>query len=332
MTPDEMAQKVTPELLEESCQQYQQELIQMPIQVMQDQTAKYISILPGVRNQITFGQLEGDAQLAPWSKNNQEDSDEKITGRTLTVYPGNCARNFNPMPYFHSIYGQSIALGESMTANTIARKVASLFAAKIGQHIDEAVWNAKRDVNGKTTNTLFDGYDTIISQEITAKNIATDKGNYISVGPIDKTNAVDQLKKIYRAADKMLRKQNTYMYISPEIYDAYVDDYQARHGSLPYNTEFDKTYLEGSRNKCELAVLDNMAGSQFVKVSIKQNFLLGTDINGQENKANIAKYSSWELTFEYAGIYGTQIRTLSKENLLVGDISEPSDNGNTTGE
>lgn len=321
MTPDEMASKITPELLEESCQQIQSDLIQMPITVMADQTGKYVTIIPGVRNQLTFGELEGDAQLAPWSKNNHDEADADIIGRTLVVYPGNCAKGFDPMPYFHSIYGQSIALGQSMTANTIARKVATLLAVKCAMHIDEAVFDAKRNVNGKTTKDLFNGIDTIIAQEIDGGGIAAAKGNYIKLGAINNTNAVDMLKEFYRAADKHLRQQNTFLYMSPEIYDAYVDDYQTRHGSLPYNQSFDKDTLEGSRGKCKFAVLDNMAGSNYLKLSTKPNFLVGTDINGQENKVNIAKYSSWELTFEYAGVYGTQIRTLSKEAFMVGDIS-----------
>ena len=328
MTPDEMKEKITPELLSESCQQFKTELIQMPITVMADQTAKYITIVPGVRNQVSWGELDGDAQLAPWSKNNKDDADEEIVGRTLMVYPGNCAKDFDPMPYFHSIYGQSIALGQSMTANQIARKVATLFAAKCGQHIDEdAVWAGKRDPKGKNTASLFDGFDTIIAKEITAGNISSENGNYIKLGTIDSTNATEKLKEFYRSVDKNLRKQNTFMYMSPEIYDAYVDDYQARHGSLPYNQTFDKDTLEGSRGKCKFAVLDNMAGSNYLKISTKPNFLLGTDINSQENKVNIAKYSSWVLTFEYAGVYGAQIRSLSKEVFKVADISAPAGAG-----
>lgn len=321
ITPDEMAQVVTPELLAESCQKFLSELIQMPIQVMQDQTAKFITIIPGVRNQLTFGQLDGDAELAPWSKNNTADADYSITGRTLEVFPGNCAKNFDPMPLFHSIYGESIALGESMTKHQIARKLVTLFAAKIGMHIDEHVWNAVRNVSGKNTASLFDGFDTIIGKEVTAGNVAAAKGNYIKLDPITSTNAVEVLKEFYRSADKHLQRQNTYLYMSPDVYNAYVDDYQARHGSLPYNNSFEKDTLEGSRGKCKFAVLDNMAGSNYLKLSTKPNFLLGTDINNQQNHCNVAKYSSWQLTFEFAAVYGAQIRTLSKEAFMVGDIT-----------
>lgn len=325
MTVDELASVITPEFLEESAQQISRELAQIPFQVLQDQTAKYITILPGVRNQITFGELDGDAQLAPWSTKNRDKADYSIEGRTLVVYPGNCAKDFDPMPLLHSVWGESIAMGEEISKGEIARKLVALFAAKIGQHIDEVVFvGGKRNKAGKTTADLFDSFDTIIGTEVAGGNIAEAKGNYMKVGPIDETNATEVLKAIWRKADKMLKKRNrnTMMYISPEVYDFYVDDYQARHGSLPYNTSFDKDFLEGSNGACRFAVLDNMAGSNYIKVSVKQNFLLGTDIMYQQNAPYIGSYDPWSCTFAYAGIYGEQIRSIKKENLFVADLSE----------
>lgn len=319
MTPDEMAEVITPELLRESAQQIRKELLMMPFQVFQDQTAKYVTVLPGVRNQVMFNELDGDAELAPYSTKNHDTADYTITGRILEVFPGNCAKDFDPMPLFHSIYGESLALGQALTKHQIARKLLAFFAAKIGKHINDVVFvGGVRNVSGKTTADLFDSFDTIIGKEITAGNIAAGKNNYINLGDIDKTNAVEILKEFYRSCDPELKKQKTFMYIPQEVYDAYVDDYQARHGNLTYNTSFDKLYLEGSRGKCELAVLDNMSGSRYLKISTKPNFLLGTDIMNQQNRANVGKYSPWACTFEYAGVYGEQIRCINKELLKVG--------------
>lgn len=328
MTPDEMAQVITPELLRESCQQIRKELLMMPFQVFQDQTAKFVTVLPGVRNQVMFNELAGDAELAPYSTSNHDTAEYSITGRILEVFPGNCAKDFDPMPLFHSIYGESLALGQNLTKHQIARKLLVYFAAKIGKHINDVVFvGGVRNVNGHTTADLFDSFDTIIAKEIDANRIAANKNNFINLGTIDKTNAVDILKEFYRSCDPELKKQNTFMYMSPEIYDAYVDDYQARHGALTYNNSFEKDTLEGSRGKCKFAVLDNMAGSNFLKISVKPNFLLGTDIMNQQNHANVGKYGPWNCTFEYAGVYGEQIRCINKELLKVGafELSDGSE-------
>lgn len=333
MTPDEMAEVITPELLRESCQQIRKELLTMPFQVFQDQTAKFVTVLPGVRNQVMFNELAGDAELAPYSTKNHDTAEYTITGRILEVFPGNCAKDFDPMPLFHSIYGESLALGQALTKHQIARRLLVYFAAKIGKHINDVVFvGGVRNVNGKTTADLFDSFDTIIAKEIVAENITAGKNNFINLGKIDKTNAVEVLKEYYRSCDPELRKQNTFMYMSPEIYDAYVDDYQARHGALPYNNSFEKDTLEGSRGKCKFAVLDNMAGSNFLKISVKPNFLLGTDIMNQQNRANVGKYGPWNCTFEYAGVYGEQIRCINKELLKVGAFELDDDTSGTGGD
>lgn len=322
MTVDELASVITPQFLEESAHQISRELQMMPFLVFQDQTAKYVTVLPGVRNQITFNELDGDAQLAPWSTQNHDKADYSIDGRTLVVYPGNCAKDFDPMPLLHSIWGESIAMGEKISKHQIARKLVSLFAAKIGKRINDVVFvGGVRNKAGKTTADLFDSFDTIITKEIAAENIKASKGNYRKLGAIDETNATEKLKEFWRAADVMLRGRKVFMYMSPEVYDCYCDDYQARHGALPYNQSFDKNTLEGSQGRCEFAVLDNMAGSKYLKISVKQNFLLGTDIMNQQNQPYIGSYSPWACTFCYAGIYGEQIRSLRKENLMVGDLS-----------
>lgn len=323
MTVEELASVITPQFLEESARQISRELQQMPFQVFQDQTAKYVTVLPGIRNQITFGELDGDAQLGPWRKNPREDAEYEIEGRTLVVYPGNCAKDFDPMPLLHSIWGESITMGEKISKGLIARKLVLLFAAKIGMHINDVVFvGGVRNKNGTTTADLFDSFDTIIGNEIEGGAIARGKGNYILLDAIDSTNAEEKLKAFWRSADKMLKGRKVYMYMSPDIYMNYCDDYQARHGALPYNKEFEKKFLEGSNGKCEFAVLDNMAGSRYLKITVKQNLLLGTDIMNQQNAPYIGSYEPFACTFAYAGIYGEQIRSLRKENIMIGDLGD----------
>lgn len=322
MTPDQMKERITPAELETSCKQYKRELIMQPIEVMKDNTLKYITLVPGVRNQLTWGELAGDAQLAPWSKSNKKDAEYDIEGRTLQVWPGNCAYDFDPMEVFQSIYGQSIMLGQSMTTHQIARMVATYFAAKIGSHLNDHVWDAVRNVSGNKTEDLFDGFDTIIAKEITAENLKAQLGNLFEFdAAISESTAVEQLKEYWRKANQLLRGRECYMYLPESVYWAYIDDYQTRHGSLPYNTEYEKLTLEGSNGKCHFVVLSNMADSDYLKITTKQNLLLGTDINSQENHVGIQKYSSWQLTFEFAAVYGAQIRTLAKEALFVGKLA-----------
>lgn len=326
MTPQDMKERITPEVLETSCRKYRQELIMQPIETMKDNTLKYITLVPGVRNTLTFGELKGDAQLAPWNRNNVKDADYKIEGRTLQVWPGNCAYDFDPMEIFQSIYGNSIMLGKQLSESAVARQVVTLFAASIGKHLNDHVFDAVRNVAGTTTKDLFDGFDTILGKEKTAETLSAANGNYMAfTGTMDKTTTVDGLKEFYRKANKHLRNRECFMYLPEKVYWDYIDDYQARHGSLPYNTDYEKLTLEGSNGKCRFAVMNNMADSNFLKISVKQNFLLGTDINSQENRVSVKEYREWVYTMLFAAVYGAQVRSLSKEVLFVAELAESND-------
>ena len=332
MTPQDMKERITPEVLETSCRKYHQELIMQPIETMKDNTLKYITLVPGVRNTLTWGELSGDAQLAPWNRRNVKDADYKIEGRTLQVWPGNCAYDFDPMEIFQSIYGNSIMLGKQLSDSAVARQVVTLFAASIGKHLNDHVWDAVRNVQGTTTKDLFDGFDTIIANEITDEKLSAQAGNYMAFsGALDNTTTVDALKEFYRKANKHLRNRECLMYLPEKVYWDYIDDYQARHGALPYNTEYEKLTLEGSNGKCRFAVLDNMADSKYLKISVKQNFLLGTDIASQENRVSVKEYREWVYTMLFASVYGAQVRSLSKEVLFVAELAESND-GNGSGE
>ena len=220
MTPDEMQERITPEILETSARTFQRQLITMPIEVLKEETLKYITLVPGVRNSCAFGELKGDAQLGPWSRGRKTDADYKIVGRTLQVYPGNCTYDFDPMEVFQSIYGTHIINGDNPNEMQLAREILALLVARIGGHLNDHIWDAVRNVSGTETKDLFDGFDTIIGKEITAGNITTaNKNLYNFSEAITNTNAVDMLKDFYRNIDPELKKVPTFMYLDPDIYD-----------------------------------------------------------------------------------------------------------------
>lgn len=325
MTPDQMQERITPEILETSARTFQRQLVTMPIETLKEETLKYITLVPGVRNSVTFGELKGDAQLGPWSRDRNSDAEYHIDGRTLQVHPGNCTYDFDPMEVFNSIYGHHIINGDTPNEMQLAREILSLFAASIGGHLNDHVWDAVRNVNGNKTVDLFDGFDTIIAKEIAAEKISKAKGNLFEfTDTISKINAVDALKEFYGKAHPQLKAVPTFMYLDPAIYEMYLEDYQARHGALPYNTDYKKLTLENSLGKCTFAPLNNLAGSGTIKISVKQNFLLGTDINAQENQARVKEFKAWVFTFLFAGVYGAQVRTLSNERFCVGKLNTAS--------
>ena len=166
-----------------------------------------------------------------------------------------------------------------------------------------AIWNAKRNTEGDTTKDLFNGFDTITATEATAGNIAADKGNYMELAAaIDKTNAIDTFNAIYAAADDELQGQKAKIYV-------------------PYNTEFKKTFLEGTDNQWEFCPLASKKGSQYIHIAPQSNMVYGYGAGDNPGeRLAIEKYSSWKLTLEAAMAFGVQFRSLSPEMLMVAKL------------
>ena len=88
-----------------------------------------------------------------------------------------------------------------------------------------------------------------------------------------------------------MRETQTKLFIPQGVYDNYVDDYQATVGHVPYNTSFEKTFLESSNNRCELVPLANKAGSAFIHLTTKSNMLVGYG-NGADKETILVRKAS----------------------------------------
>ena len=247
-----MAKTITTlEALQKSATRYEKELLIMPA-TSAGATLQHMTGMPGLLGNVVLGQLDGDAELGPYKSTRSADGNFTITPRELELFLGNCAYGFDPNDVWGTIYGSLVAQGESLKTVDVNKYILMFVAGKLGRKLNMAIWNAKRNAEGDTTKDLFNGFDTITATEATAGNIAAGNGNYMELtAAIDKTNAIDTFNAIYAAADDELQGQKAKIYVSKDIYNAYNQNYQLLHGSLPYNTEFKKTFLEGSDNLWE---------------------------------------------------------------------------------
>lgn len=303
--------------LQKSATSYRKELLIMPVTSARA-TLQHMRAIPGLKGNYVLGQLSGTAELAPYKNTRQEDGDFKITPRTLEIFLGNCAKNFDPNEAWGTIYGSLVHNGEALKAADINRDILFLVAGQLGKKLNMAIFSAVRNEAGDTTQDLFNGFDTITASEITAKNIAADKGNYIEVPAVTKENAVDVFKAIYAAADDELKGQHTKIYCTYDQYNAYLEDYKATTGAAPYNTEFKKTVLEGSDGLAEFCPLSSKKGSEFIHLSPQNNMVYGYGAGENPGETlEVSKYAPWMLTLSAAMAFGVQFESVSPEMLLV---------------
>lgn len=306
--------------LQKSAVTYQKDLIIMPV-ISAQATLGHMSPRPGTRGRRVVGQLDGDPELGPWDPKRKDEGGFTVTPRVLETFLGNCTHGFVPNDVWDTVHGSLIVQGEALKGVDIARAILFFAAGKLGKKLNMSIWAAQRDDAGTTTMQLFDGFDTITSKEITAGTIAAAKGNYMELGaPIDAQNAVDAFKSIYDSASDELQGEPSKLYITRQQYRAYCEDYKATTGATPYNTEYKKTFLEGSNDLCELVPLTSKKASPYIHLSPQANMLYGYGAGLAEEALNVEKYSSWELTLEAAMYFGVQFESISPERLMVAKV------------
>lgn len=308
--------------LQKSAQTYQKELLIMPMLSAQD-TLRHMSGRPGTRGKRTVGELSGDVELAPWKNDRKAQGDFKITPRTLETFLGNCAYEFAPNDIWDTVHGSLQVMGQPVKDTEVAKAILFYAAGRLGKKLNMSIWNAERQDDGNTTAALFDGFDTIAAKEIAAGNLSADKGNYLHIADgISAENAVDQLKYIYNSASDELQNAHTKLFLPRSIYNMYCEDYKATTGATPYNTEFKKTFLEGTDDLCELVPLASKKGSNFIQLTPQTNMLYGYGNGLAEESVAVEKYGPWMLTLEAAMYFGVQYESISPERLMVAKVGQ----------
>lgn len=317
---------VSPEALAKSAAKYRREILMMPVFAL-GEFLQHVSLRTGIRYSETVGEMSGSMELGPYSETRIDDDDVNIVGRTLYTYFGSVVKKFSPNKVYQSIYGSAITKGEGLKNVDITREVLNFLGKKVGNSLYWNMWNAVRNDNGTRTRDLFNGFDTITSQEITDGNISVAKKNLLPLTEdIDATNAVDVLKTIWRSADPILKREKCKLFVPPSVLDAYNDDYKATTGSIAYNTKFNQTFVEGSENKCEIVAIDNKAGSKYLHLTTKQNMLVGVNQTGEEETVAVEKHEAFVLQFIMTAFFGCQFESISPERMLAIKLKEAAQN------
>jgi hypothetical protein len=311
---------ITPDELAKSAHKFRKELLIMAVIALQN-SLQHMTLRTGIRYKETVGQLGGSIEIGPYDESRVDNTNIDIKGRTLETFLGSVIKKFSPNSVYKSLYGNSIISGDGLKNVPITQAVVAYLMKQVSKSLDKNLWSAVRNDSGTTTAALFNGFDTITKTEITAGNISVAKGNmYAFTSHITNVNAVDSLKQFYRAASDELQGEKVKLFIPKSIYNAYVDDYQATVGAVPYNREFKKTFLEGSNDSCELVALPNKKDTPYIHITTKQNMLIGTDQESSTEKITVEKHHPFILDFVVAMFFGCQFETISPERFFTGKL------------
>ena len=307
--------------LKKSAVTFRKELLMMPV-IAAEATLQHMTPRPGVAGREVLGQLSGGIELGPYDPKRYDDDGLDIKPRTLETYLGSVIKRFDLNSVAKTVYGSLTTQGEALTSLDLARQVLNYLSMQLGRNLNLHIWNAKRNDTGSKTADLFDGFDTITQKEIAAGTIDTSEGNFMQLSQaIDESNATDIIMSIYESADDILQGVPTKMFVPISIYRAYNKDYLASFGNVVYNTQFKKTYLEGTDNLCELVPLVSKKGSPFIHLTTKSNMIYGYGDGLDSEKIAIEKHHEFLLSFVATMFFGCQFETINKERLMVAKLA-----------
>jgi len=300
---------------------YRPELLKLPLLGCMD-TLKHMTGRPGIRYKETVGTIGYNAQFAPYKATRRSNGNLEMDFRTLETFFGNVVADFEPNSAIQTLLGTGATKGDGQMQTPTAREVLGLIAKSLSHNLNEAIWSAKRDANGDTTATLFNGFDTITKAEVTAGNLAAGKKNYMKLtSAITAENACDVAKEILFSLDPHLRAQKLKMYCSQSFVDMYNESYQATHGGLVYNTQYGQNAVEGSEGRLIMVPLANKADSKYIHIAPADNMLYGYDQMSDVESVMVKEYSPFILTYIATMFFGIQFESLDKSRLMAVELA-----------
>ncbi len=306
---------ITPEDFQAAAIKYRKQLLMIPI-VGLEESLKYMTGRPGIRYKERVGTASGKAQFAPYKPSRSADFDPKIEYRDLETFFGNVVLDFEPNSAVSTLLGTGATKGDGQMKTPTALLVLALIAASLAEGTNDALFSAVRNAAGDTIFDLFNGFDTIAKNEITAGTMSADKNNLIILDDaITDQNAGKVLKQILRTIHPKLRRQKNYLYCSQDIVDAYCEWYLLTHGATPYNTSYDQLTVEGSGGKLILCPLSNKADSKFLQLTQKSNMLIGYDQMSDVESVMVKEYKPFLLTYIATMFFGCQYESVAPERI-----------------
>ena len=307
--------------LQDSARKYRTELLTMPTRALAA-SLQYMTLRPGIRVSETVGELIADAELGPYDENRSTDLDVRIESRSLEVFLGNTVNPFSPNSVYSTIYGANAVHGEALKQVPVTLQVLQLLALRVGSNLNRVLFSAKRNATGKKSADLFNGFDTIAASEKTAGKLSTALGNLVEIDQVTDDNAVDMAQAICESASELLLDQELELIVPRSFMFAYNRAYLKKFGMVPYNQQYQKTFVEGFPN-VTLCPLGNKESSPFLQLTTRGNMLVGVNESQDENRERVDVLTSdnpYKLKFLCEKFFGCQYESINKERLLIATV------------
>jgi hypothetical protein len=301
------------EALIEAGTKYKKELLAMPVFELA-KLKPFFNIRTGIQGKVVGGLLAVTAGLRPYKTDKGATDGIAITPYEWETFLGDEVKEFDPHAILGTLYTELTAKG--VKEYEFVKRVAMEMARKVGESLHDNLFSADRNALGTTTADLFNGFNTLVADAVTAGTMSELLGNYMDISGTQTTvdNVGEQLKTAWRNLDPHLKQQKVQLKLPVSILEMYEDWYRAENGNEPWKDDQPHKYLIGSHGNCQFVPLYNMEGGDLMHFSIRENMNLGFDQESDVEELRIRECDNPKLVqFFMKAYFGVGFETVQKE-------------------
>lgn len=285
-----------------------------------EEVTKHMRVINNLKGKETEATIVPQAKFRPYHSEKVVSGTGGLTARTLETFPLEILEEFDPENLYTTIFGTPVD-AEKINLD-IVRRILTEEMNNASRGLCDLIFKGVRVANGTGALDGFDGFDTIIANEITAGNIGLSAGNFTNLGEVNATNIGEMWKRMYRKMDEKLRGGATKKLIlvcSFTEYDMYKNWYAQQFGMGNFAGTPEQTFLDGTANKVQIVPLPGMDGVNHCFITVQENMKVGFDVLSNATKFDVRIPDNPNVVQMHAKIYmGVDFANISKEFLMVG--------------
>ena len=281
---------------------------------------KHMRVINGLKGKETESTIVPQAKWRPYHSEKVVSGTAGLTARTLETFPLEILEEFDPENLYTTIFGTPFDADK--VDLEIVRRLLQEEMKNASRGLCDLLFRGVRVADGTGALDGFDGFDTIIANEITAGNIAFNKGNFANIGELNEYNIVDTFYNMFTMIDESLlgdSSKKLKLICSIKDYQVYKKGYAIKYGTGIFAGMPEQKYLDGTNDKVEIVPLPGMEGSNHIFITTQENMKVGADVLSRNTVFEVRRPDNPNLVQMHAKIYlGVDFANVDKQFLFVG--------------
>ena len=285
-----------------------------------EECTKRMRVINNLKGKETEATIVPQAHFRPYHSEKVVGGTGGLTARTLETFPLEILEEFDPENFYTTIFDTPFDAQKDKL--DIVRQLLQKEMENASRGLCDLIFKGVRVADGTGALDGFDGFDTIISKEITAGNISLDNGNFLTIGELSSLNIGDKWKLMYSRLDEKLRgdsRKKLVLVCSFAERDMYNNWYAMKFGTGNFAGTPNQKYLDGTSDKVEILPLPGMDGTSHCFITTEEMMKVGFDVFSKHTKFEVRIPDNPNVVQMHAKIYmGVEFANISKEFLMVG--------------